>query len=125
VPLFRFFCRLKSAITLNCLFYITEVSEMTAKKERPRDFRRKIKRGEESRDLWKDKHHEVQYDLKKARAIIDALKKSRDEWHVSYIDASNTIVALKEDVKIIQNENKILQEETKSLRESEALKKKQ
>nr|NGX43409.1 hypothetical protein [Chlamydiota bacterium] len=36
---------------------------MTDKKETPRDFRRKIKRAEESRDLWKDKHQIVQYEL--------------------------------------------------------------
>ena len=97
---------------------------MTEKKQTPRDFRRLIKRAEESRDLWKNNHHEVQYDLKKARAIIDALRKSRDEWHDRYQHTSNTIIKFKEDLKVIQNENKILQEEAKSLRELEKLKKK-
>ena len=81
---------------------------MTAKKETPRDFRRLIKRAEDSRDLWKGKHHEVSYDLKKARAIIDALRKSRAEWHDSYQNASKDIIKLKEAVKAIQGENKIL-----------------
>ena len=57
---------------------------MTDKKEIPRDFRRKIKRAEKSRDLWKDKHQIVQYELKKARAKMDAVKQSRDKWHDKY-----------------------------------------
>lgn len=98
---------------------------MTDKKETPRDFRRLIKRVEDSRDLWKGRHHEVSYDLKKARAIIDALRKSRDEWHDSYQHVSNDIIKLKGDVKAIQGENKVLQEEVKNLRALETLKKNQ
>ena len=102
---------------------------MTAKKETPRDFRRLIKRAEDSRDLWKGKHHDVSYDLKKARAIIDALRKSRDEWHDSYVRASKDIIKLQEDIKEVQSENKSLQEEIESLAKSlqtlETLKKNQ
>ncbi len=90
---------------------------MTDKKETPRDFRRKIKRAEESRDLWKDKHQIVQYELKKARAKLDAVKQSRDKWHDKYEHTSSMTKELKEDLTV-------LQEETKSLRELERLKKK-
>ena len=90
---------------------------MTDKKEKPRDFRRKIKRAEESRDLWKDKHQIVQYELKKARAKLDAVKQSRDKWHDKYEHTSSMTKELKEDLTV-------LQEETKSLRELERLKKK-
>jgi uncharacterized coiled-coil DUF342 family protein len=96
---------------------------MTANKETPRDFRRLIKRAEDSRELWKGKHHDISYDLKKARAIIDALRKSRDTWHDTYLQASSDIIKLKEDVKTVQGENKILQEEVKNLRKLEKLKK--
>lgn len=101
------------------------VIAMTDKKETPRDFRRLIKRAEDSRDLWKGRHHEVSYDLKKARAIIDALRKSRDEWHGNYQQASNDIIKLKGDVEAIQSENKALQEEVKNLQALETLKKNQ
>ena len=97
---------------------------MIDKKERPRDFRRKIKRAEESRDSWKDKHQVVQYELKKARAKLSAVKKSRDIWHDKYEHTSSTTEELKENLVALQEKNRVLQEETKSLRELEGLKKK-
>ncbi len=97
---------------------------MTDKKETPRDFRRKIKRAEESRDLWKDKHLIVQYELKKTRAKLDAVKQSRDKWHDKYEHTSSMSKELKEGLEVLQEKNRALQEETKSLRALERLKKK-
>lgn len=100
------------------------MSKMTNIKERPRDFRRKIKRAEESRDLWKDKHQIVQYELKKARAKLDAVKQSRDKWHDMYEQTSSVTEELNRGLEILQEKNIALQEEAESLRALEGLKKK-
>lgn len=87
---------------------------MTDKKETPRDFRKKIKRAVDSLELWKEKHQESQYNLKKARAIIHALKKSREKQHDDYQENSDVIDELKRNLEVLKNENEILQEELKN-----------
>ncbi len=104
---------------------------MNAKKETPRDFHRKIKRAEESRNLWKHKHQEVQYKLKKTRAITDTAKQSRNKWRDKYVHTSSmttelkgNLEALQEKNKTLNKENKLLQEEIESQRKLMELKKK-
>jgi len=104
---------------------------MPVKKEIPRDFRRKIKRAEESRDLWKDKHQKVQYELKKARAKMNAVKQSRNKWRDEYKHTSSMTEEIKRNLeafqgenKALMNDNKLLQEEIESQRKLMELKKK-
>jgi len=94
---------------------------MTAKKETPRDFRRKIKRAEESRNLWKDKHQEVQYKLKKDRAITDAAKRSRNEWRDKYDHTSSMTMEFKRNLEELQEKNKTLKKDNKILQENNKL----
>ena len=96
---------------------------MIDKKETPRDFRRKIKRAEESLELWKEKHQDSQYNLKKARAIINALKKGREKQKEIYQGTSIEIDELKKNLEVLKIENKALQEDLKNQKNLENQKK--
>lgn len=73
---------------------------MTSAKETPRDFRRRIKRAEDSCDLWKKKHKASKYESKKNRSKLDAVKSGRDEYRERYQKESSLTKDLEERLEI-------------------------
>lgn len=46
----------------------------------PTDLRKKLKRAYDSRDEWRAKHRESQYELKKIKAMLNSARTNRDKW---------------------------------------------
>lgn len=73
--------------------------------ETRRDLRKKHRRLETSRDLWKGKLRDNQYEMKKLRSSLAETRENRDQWRHNSEKLEATVNALTERLVNLESEN--------------------
>ena len=68
---------------------------MNNSSETPRDLRKKLKRAEDSRDGWKSKQADKQYELKVIKSTLKSALNSRDNWKAASRENDSELADLK------------------------------
>ena len=97
---------------------------MNDSSETPRDLRKKLKRAEDSRDRWKNKQADKQYEIKIIKSTLKSALDSRDNWKAASRENDRELAELK--LRVNKQEKNIQEYRTRADRlamENEELKK--